>query len=117
MAKKNLKKITEELVNELLIKLVVDAKAEVLVEETKEEKTALIKINSTEDIGLLIGKHGDTLASLEKFVAISLKQATGEWVRVSLEIGDWKEKQVERLRELAEQAASRAVATGEPQHL
>jgi spoIIIJ-associated protein len=48
---------------------------------------------------------------------MALRQASGEWHRITLNIGDWKEKQEEQLSELAQQTVSRAISTGEPQML
>jgi spoIIIJ-associated protein len=48
---------------------------------------------------------------------MAIKQETGEWVRVSLDVDGWKDKQDQYLKDLAVQAANRARTTGEPQNL
>lgn len=75
------------------------------------------QIGSSEEAGLLIGKHGRTVESLELIMNLIFKQQTGEWKRISVNVGDWKEKQIERLRDLASSVAARVIETGEPQFL
>jgi spoIIIJ-associated protein len=48
---------------------------------------------------------------------MALKQQTGEWVRIVVDIGDWRQKHESHLASLAQAAAERAKATGEPQPL
>lgn len=117
MAKKSLKKETLELVEKLLELL--DVKAEVTVETGKDEEgaTASIIINPEEEAGLLIGSHGSTLNALQSFISLSLKQRTGDWVRIMVDVGDWRQKHDEQLEDLAKSSAARARETGESQHL
>jgi len=41
----------------------------------------------------------------------------GEWVRITVNVGDYQEKQELRLKELATQTSERAKETKEPQYL
>ena len=88
-----------------------------LPSENEDDQIISIAIDAKDEAGLLFGAHGATLSALQSFVAIALKQQTGSWYRVVADIGDWREKQEEYLRGLATQAAERAKATGEAQHL
>jgi spoIIIJ-associated protein len=45
------------------------------------------------------------------------RQENGEWKRISVNVGDWREKQEEYLSEMAKVTAERAKQTGEPQNL
>jgi len=106
---KDVQKITEE-----LLKL-LEVDATVKVSEKEDNISVIVKPEG--DAGLLIGAHGSTLAALQSFINLAIKQKTGEWARIVLDIGDWREKQDAQLEELADQAAMRARETGEPQHL
>ena len=81
------------------------------------EKVYKVEIESDESTGLLIGSHGTTLLAIQSFVAIAIKQKTGEWIKISIDIAGWNKKQSERLADLAKQTADRAKQTGEPQKL
>jgi len=85
--------------------------------EEKEEGTFEINVESPEATGLLIGNKGETLLAIQNILSQMVKQETGEWVRVVVNIGDWREKQESYLKDLAEQTALRARETGEPQYL
>ena len=85
--------------------------------ETNEEGYN-VTLTSAEDFsGLLIGNKGLTLEAIQSFLTVSLKQTTGEWVRVNLDVAGWRKKQEDYLVNLAEQSAERARTTGEPQSL
>jgi spoIIIJ-associated protein len=121
MAKKkeNLEKETKKLTEELL--KLLDFEGEVLIErkepEESGEEVLSVKIVSPSESGLLIGAHGATLNAIQSFLAMALRQKTGEWKRVILDVGEWRERHEDYLKDLGEQAAERARVTGEPQYL
>ena len=106
---KDIEKILTELFD--LIGIKVDFKV------TKSEDVYKVEIGETESAGLLIGAHGLTLSAIQSFLAMAIKQKTGEWITLSVDIAGWSEKQNQRLAELAQQTAERARQTGEPQSL
>lgn len=79
--------------------------------------SVLLDIQTEEHKGLLIGSRGETLAAFQTILNLLLRNETGEWQNVVVNIGDWREKQEDYLVSLAKQAASRAVETGRPQNL
>jgi len=91
--------------------------AEIEVVEDKENEAILVNLNSAEETGLLIGRYGETVLSLQTILVLIVKQKLGEWARVLVNVGDWREKEKIHLEELAAQAAARAKETGEPQSL
>lgn len=109
------KKTTEGLLSLMTVSGSVETST--LPSDNQEEQTISVTIKAPEEAGLLIGAHGSTLAAIQSFVAISLKQQTDVWYRVVVDVGDWREKQEEYLKGLAQQAAQRTKATHEPQHL
>lgn len=107
-----LKKLSEEL---LLLMSVDGAKLE--VDYDKENEAYVVKIEAEDETGLLIGKKGETLASLQLILGVLLKQKVGEWSRVVVNVGDYREKEESYLRNLAQATAERAKETGQPQSL
>lgn len=105
------------LVLELLGKVGVEAQVEVQEEGTGVDRSFGVSIEAPEEAGLLIGAHGTTLAAIQSFIAMAIKQKTGEWVRVVVDVGDWRTKHEEHLAVLAHQTAERAKATGQEQML
>ena len=105
--------VAQKLSEELLILMGVDAKID--VSEDKENQALVINISSDNETGLLIGRHGQTLLSFQAAIGMMLKQKLGEWIRVIVNVGDWRQKEEEHLKDLAESTAERVRTTGEPQ--
>ncbi len=112
--KKNTEQL-QKLVNELLNLMAVSAEGEVVY--NKEEDAYEVNIDAKDQTGLLIGKKGETLSSLQTVLSLIFKQKIGEWKRVIVNVGDWREKEEEYLKNLAQSTAERAKETGEPQSL
>lgn len=113
--KKNTIDLIKKDANELLS--LMGTKATVEAEEDKENETFVVNIKTEDEAGLLIGHHGETLNSLQAVLGMILRQKTGEWKRVLVNIGDWREKQEEYLKDMAKTTAERAKQTGEAQNL
>ncbi len=64
----------------------------------------------TEDGGMLIGYHGETLESFQTILSLVASKELGEFVRVSVEVGDYKKNRVEYLKNLAMQAKEQALS-------
>jgi spoIIIJ-associated protein len=105
--------LTKGLAEELLKEL--GSKAQVEVSEDKDNEAVVVNIKTDDETGLLIGHHGETLLSIQGALGLMLRQKIGEWIRIVVNVGDWREKQEEHLRVLAQEAAERAKETGEPQ--
>jgi len=72
---------------------------------------------STPDPAVLIGYHGDTISSLQLLLSQHLHVASGEWVSVSLNINDYRERRETALHALADTMVEKVLATGQPQTL
>jgi spoIIIJ-associated protein len=113
-----MKKITNFLqkkTEELFGLMGITAKAETSYDKLQD--IYVVNIEAGDTTGLLIGKRGETLSSLQTFLGIALKQETGEWKRVVVNVGDYREKEEDYLKNLAESTAARALESGEPQSL
>lgn len=111
----DLVKICKDLTEKLLALLGTKATADINYNE--ENDSLNVDIKTDQEAGLLIGKKGETVNSLQKFLALAIRQKTGVWHRVLVNVADWREKQELRLEQIALQAAERARETGEPQNL
>jgi len=103
----------QDIINELLALIGVEAKAFVEVTNTADEPVYSVNVETESQAGLLIGNRGETLSAIQNFLNLAMKQKTGDWVRVIVNIGDWREKQEDYLKNLAMQAAMRARETKE----
>lgn len=66
----------------------------------------------TEDSGIVIGYHGEVLESLQLVMAFCISKKIGRFVRVSLEVGDYKKNRTGYLENLANQAREEALSSG-----
>ena len=108
-------KEVEVLTKKLFELLGLDAKIDFSIDE--ENNAVLINIDAPNETGLLIGKRGETLHSIQSVLALMTRSKVGGWVRVIVDVGDWREKNEDYLKNLAEQTAQRAKETSEPQNL
>jgi spoIIIJ-associated protein len=107
--------LAEKMANELLS--LMGTKAQVKASEDKKNEAVRIDIETEEETGLLIGRHGETIEAIQSILGMMLKKKTGDWARIIVDVGGWREKQEERLRDLATQTAERAKETNEGQPL
>lgn len=105
----------EKLTNKFLALMGTSAKAK--VSEDKDNEVFVIDIESDKEKGLLIGHHGETLSSLQTILGMAVKNEIGDWRRLAVNVGDWRERQEEQLTKLAKEVAERAKQTGQVQPL
>jgi len=105
-------KTIQELTEKLLSLTGVSAEIEVV---DLGESTYEVNLSTEDETGLLIGFRGENINAIQTVLGIMLKGQTGEWYRLVVNVGDYREKQEEKLKELATQSADRAIETKEPQ--
>lgn len=81
------------------------------VEGTSDEESVELQING-DNLGLLIGRKGQTLESLQYITSLAVNRQGGQWMRINLDIGDYRSKREESLRMLAQKAAAKVEANG-----
>ena len=114
VSKDRLKKIEESAVKLLSL---MGSRAKVSVSSDKADQAVLINLETDDETGLLIGRQGETLMAIQTILGMIARKNFEEWVRIIVNVGDWREKQESRLKELATQTGLRAKETGEPQYL
>lgn len=107
MAKKNSLDVIEEETKSLLEQTGISAQVKV----AQEDDTYKIQIDTDEN-ALLIGKHGNTLSSLELVLSLIIAQKTGEFRRVLLEVGGYRQAREDYLKDLADRLKEEVLTTG-----
>ncbi len=95
---------------ELLSNLKVEGQTEVSQDEENSFKVQI----ENQDPGILIGYHGETLASFQLILSLMVFKTLGEWRRLIVNVGDWRERREEVLRQMAVGAAEKVLSSGEP---
>lgn len=104
----------------------MDEKQEKLIRKTIEKLFDLLQIEGefslsskedaievvleTKDSGMVIGYHGEVLEALQLICSLCVSKKLDHFVRVSIEIGDYKRNRSEWLESMASQARNQAVA-------
>ncbi len=104
MTKKDLetiKKTAEKLFGLLQIE------GEISVEKAEEGVSVVLE---TDDSGIVIGHHGETLEALQLVLSLICQKELGEFVRIALEVGDYRKTREEYLKNLAQSSKERALS-------
>jgi spoIIIJ-associated protein len=112
---KNPEKEVQKIAKDLFKKIGMDVKF--TVNEDKDNEAILLNIETEEEAGLIIGNRGRNLSAIQLVLGMIYRQRSGDWQRILVNVSDWREKEEERLKGLAQATASRVVETGEPQTL
>jgi spoIIIJ-associated protein len=71
----------------------------------------------TTNPSLLIGYHGENLTSMQLLLSQHLHARLGEWLNLSLNVNDYKERRQSALHALADTAVTRVISTNLPHSL
>lgn len=103
---------TKKIISEILKLLEIEGDFE--LEESDEGYEIILQ---TEDSGIVIGHHGDTLESLQIIISLVLSKKLGEFKRVSIEVGDYKKNRSEYLTSLALNTKEKVLSTNKEIYL
>ena len=86
---------------------------DISVAYTEEEKEMNIDL-AGEDMGILIGKRGQTLDSLQYLVSLVVNKKSSDYIRVKLDTENYRERRKETLETLAKNIAYKVKRTRRP---
>lgn len=97
---------------ELLSHLKIKAKVAVSEEKDDQEQTIYnIEING-EDLGVLIGYHGETLNHLQHILSLAINNKLEGRVRIVVDVDGWRNERKEAIVNMAKNAISKVRTTG-----
>jgi len=107
MAKKVKEKVTEKVKEKDTLQEMVETfiselgiPVTVKVENKEDENLVDIQLES-EEAAILIGFHGETLQAIQLFLSFLIHKNTDKWVKIALNVGDYRQKREDQLRKLA----------------
>lgn len=83
---------------------------EVNIKVAEKENAALILLDG-EDLGVVIGRRGETLDALQYLAGLAANNGGG-YYKVTLNIGNYREKREDTLRALAKRVSEQVIKTG-----
>ncbi|MEN8614476.1 RNA-binding cell elongation regulator Jag/EloR [Dehalogenimonas sp. THU2] len=101
--------VIQEVIQALLDRMGLDAGVEYLpdamvTEETGNESGMVFDILG-EDLGLLIGRHGQTLSNFQYLVRILVAQRVGEYLPIVVDVNGYRQRRFKALETLARRTA------------
>ncbi len=83
------------------------------VNVTAELVDDVVKVNlDGENMGIVIGKRGDTLDSLQYLTSLVVNRASEGYIKISIDTENYREKRSEALEALAQRLAAKVARTG-----
>ncbi len=80
--------------------------------DVKDEEQGALLTLSGEGLGVVIGRRGETLDALQYLSGLVANKMEGDYFRITLDSGNYREKREKTLEELAKKLANNAVRTG-----
>lgn len=68
----------------------------------------------TQETGLLIGRHGEILNSLQLLLGVIVYKKLGKWVRIVLDVGDYRRMREESIKEMVTRIVAEVEVTTQP---
>lgn len=85
---------------------------DVTITATEEDEETVYELTTSENHGAIIGRHGETLDAVQYLVRLFANKNTKGNKKVSVNIGDYREKRAESLREFAARSAAQVLKYG-----
>ena len=86
---------------------------EILIRKSEDEKNIDIELKGS-DMGVLIGKRGQTLDSLQYLTNLAVGKQVNEYVKVKIDTEDYRKRRRETLENLAKNIAYKVKRTKRP---
>ena len=105
-----------EIVETILASLRLDAEVEAHPASADAAQSGFVAYLNVvgDDLGILIGRRGETLASLQFITNLILGKRLRRWAKVQLDVESYRSRREQTIRALAQRMASRVQETGVP---
>ena len=104
--------VAEEMLAQLLEQMSINAEVDCKGGTGEEESPILLEVTG-DDLGILIGRRGETLSSLQFLLNLMVGKQLNSWVRIVVDVEGYRARREESLRALATRVAERVRRTGQ----
>ena len=91
----------------------MDLKVEIIITQDEESNTYNVELKG-DDMGILIGKIGQTLDSLQYLTNLAVNKQSEEYIKVKIDTEDYRKRRKETLENLAKNIAYKVKRTKRP---
>jgi spoIIIJ-associated protein len=107
-----LSELATELLGDLVDHMGFDADVEA---SWGQGENAPLNLNVVGDnLGMLIGRHGETLASIQYLLRLMINQRIHRWTNIVVDVDGYKARRAEQLTQMAQRMADQVVRTARP---
>jgi len=106
--------ILEKLLTLMGVSGTVVAQEQPIVEEGKETTTPIVLNIKGDDLGILIGRRGQTLAALQYTIRLIVSHQTKVWIPLIIDVEGYKQRRYKALQTFAQQMAEQVKASKAP---
>jgi spoIIIJ-associated protein len=99
--------VAKEVLEELLRLMEIDGTVEVVM----GTETSKLNVRGA-DLGVLIGRRGEKLASLQHLVNLIVAKREGQHNRIAIDVENYRGRREDQLRDVADRAAKRVIQSG-----
>lgn len=105
--------ILERLLTLMGLTASVESQSQSVVEEGEEASAIALDVKG-DDLGILIGRRGQTLAGLQYIVRLIVGHQTKNWVPIVIDVEGYKQRRYQALQVFARNLAEQVKAKGTP---
>lgn len=102
---------SDQIATKFLTDIFAAMQLDVKVSASMEDDTLLVNLDG-ENMGIIIGKRGDTLDSLQYLTSLVVNQQCENYVKVTIDTENYREKRTEALLALSSRLAEKVAKTG-----
>jgi spoIIIJ-associated protein len=102
----------EATISKLLYHMGLEAQVSAHYGEPRENRRPIMVDVRGSDLGILIGRHGETLDSFQYVAALMIGKETGQFVHVVVDVEGHRDRRERQLRQLARRMAEQVLKTG-----
>ena len=95
----------KEFIGKVVSNMGIDCK--IVEVEKRDYGVEFVLEGESEELGILIGHHGDVLESLQYLSSLAANRGTDDFYRIGIDVNDYRKKREETLRALARKKAAR----------
>ncbi len=105
----------EDYITDFLLQVfdAMEMKVEIVISESEEENVYDVELKG-DDMGVLIGKRGQTLDSLQYLTNLAINKNLDDYIKIKLDTEDYRQRRKETLENLAKNIAYKVKRTKRP---
>jgi spoIIIJ-associated protein len=103
---------TEAIVSKLLFLMGLQAQVSAHYGEPREDRRPIMVDVRGSDLGILIGRRGQTLDAFQYVAALMVGKQTGQFVHLVVDVEGHRDRREQQLRQLAQRMAEQVLKTG-----